>query len=64
MLISPQAGDLLLFSNVKGLHARDSIMGDRWLQRVYFRKSLAELRHVTESQQDCRVFSSEELVLL
>ncbi|NEP59584.1 MAG: hypothetical protein F6K31_21665 [Symploca sp. SIO2G7] len=59
-----QPGDILIISNVRGLHARSSITGDRWLQRSYFRKDLSDLRRVTNSNGTCRVFSSEELFLL
>ncbi len=61
-----QQGDLLIISNVRGVHARGPIVGgDRWLQRCYFRKDLTDLRQVTNSSDDdCRVFRSEELFLL
>lgn len=60
-----QQGDLLIISNVRGVHARGPIVGgDRWLQRCYFRKDLTDLRQVTNSSDDCRVFSSEQLFLL
>jgi len=44
-----QTGDLLIIDNRKGAHARDSFRAyydglDRWLHRVYVRRSLAELR--------------------
>jgi L-asparagine oxygenase len=59
-----EPGDILIISNVRGLHARSPILGDRWLQRCYFRKDLTALRHVTNSTDNCRVFSSEKLFLL
>jgi L-asparagine oxygenase len=60
-----EQGDLLIISNVRGVHARGPIVGgDRWLQRCYFRKDLTDLRQVTNSSDDCRVFSSEQLFLL
>lgn len=44
-----QAGDLLVIDNRKGVHARTAFRAyhdgrDRWLHRVYVRRSLAELR--------------------
>jgi hypothetical protein len=59
-----EPGDVLIISNVCGLHARSPISGDRWLQRCYFRKDLTALRRVTNSTDNCRVFSSEKLFLL
>jgi L-asparagine oxygenase len=59
-----QPGELLIISSTRGLHARGSIVGDRWLQRCYARKSLDDLRSATNSGEDCRVFSSEGLFLL
>lgn len=55
-------GEALIISNLKGLHARNSIFGDRWLQRCYFRKDLSDLRATTNTEG--RVFPSEQLVLL
>lgn len=57
-------GDMLIISNVRGLHARSTITGDRWLQRSYFRQSLTDLRRFTNSSGSCCVFKSENLVLL
>lgn len=37
-------GDVLLMSNTRALHARNAIPGRRWLQRVYFRESITDLR--------------------
>jgi L-asparagine oxygenase len=59
-----QPGEMLIISNIRGLHARSSIVGDRWLQRCYVHKSLDDLRSATNSDKDCRVFSSEKLFLL
>ncbi|BAQ66951.1 TauD/TfdA family dioxygenase [Geminocystis sp. NIES-3709] len=60
-----QQGEVLIISNVRGVHARGPIFGgDRWLQRCYFRKDLTELHKVTNSSHDCRVFGSEDLFLL
>lgn len=59
-----EPGDLFIFSNVRGLHARGPISGNRWLQRAYFRKNLSDLRRVTNSSNTCRKFISEKLFLL
>ncbi|MGK7939083.1 MAG: TauD/TfdA family dioxygenase [Crocosphaera sp.] len=59
-----QPGELLIISNVCGLHARTPIAGDRWLQRTYFRRDLNKLRRLTSTHETCRVFSSEQLFLL
>lgn len=60
-----QQGDLLILSNVRGVHACGPIVGgDYWLQLCYFRRDLTDLRQVTNSSDDCRVFSSEQLLLL
>lgn len=61
--IALKPGEILIISNLKGLHARDSIVGDRWLQRIYFRKDLNDLRQDTCSSDTCRIFSSEGLFL-
>ncbi|MBD2485597.1 TauD/TfdA family dioxygenase [Planktothrix sp. FACHB-1365] len=42
-------GSLLLFNNLRCLHARDAVFSDRWLQRVYGRNSLNALRSATGS---------------
>jgi L-asparagine oxygenase len=52
-------GDLLIIDNRKGAHARTAFRAyhdgqDRWLHRVYVRRSLAELRAAVNGQ--CRVF--------
>jgi L-asparagine oxygenase len=52
-------GDLLLIDNRKGAHARTAFTAffdgqDRWLHRVYVRRSLWEFRN--ESNEDLRVF--------
>jgi L-asparagine oxygenase len=41
VLVGP--GDMLLFSNLRCLHARNVVPGSRWLQRIYFRESIAHL---------------------
>jgi L-asparagine oxygenase len=52
-------GDLLIIDNRKGAHARTAFRAhhdgqDRWLHRVYVRRSLAELREAVNGQS--RVF--------
>lgn len=42
-------GTLLLFNNLRCLHARDAVLSDRWLQRVYAKTSLDALRAATGS---------------
>lgn len=56
-------GDLLIFNNHRCLHARAAVEGDRWLQRLYCRYSLEQLRHATGSSDDCYVFETRTLVL-
>lgn len=57
-------GEILIFSNVRGLHSRGPITGDRWLQRCYFRQDLRDMRRLSSKSDTCRVFSSEQLFLL
>jgi L-asparagine oxygenase len=57
VLLGP--GDLLIIDNRKGAHARTAFRAhhdgrDRWLHRVYVRRSLAELREAVNGQN--RVF--------
>ena len=52
-------GDVLLMDNRKGAHGRTAFTAfydghDRWLQRVYVRRSLWEMRN--PSNADLRVF--------
>jgi L-asparagine oxygenase len=52
-------GEMLLINNRKGAHARSAFVarydgGDRWLQRLYVRRSLWELRR--DSSPSARVF--------
>lgn len=58
-----EPGDLFAFSNVLGFHSRDSVIGDRWLQRAYFRQSLEEIQLATNTECSTRVFSSSQIVL-
>ncbi|MGK7883748.1 MAG: TauD/TfdA family dioxygenase [Crocosphaera sp.] len=59
-----QPGQIFAFSNVRGLHSRGPITGDRWLQRCYFRQDLRDMRRLSSKSETCRVFSSEQLFLL
>jgi alpha-ketoglutarate-dependent taurine dioxygenase len=56
-------GDMLVFSNVRGIHSRGKVGGKRHLKRAYFRTDLGQLRALTK---DCggRVFSCESFILL
>lgn len=54
-------GTLLIFNNLRCLHARDAVLSDRWLQRVYARTSLDALRTATGS--DGFVFDSRLIAL-
>ncbi len=56
-------GDLLVFSNVRGLHARDAVNGSRFLKRAFFRASLQALREAGHSSPMENVFSCEDFVL-
>lgn len=47
IVISP--GRFLAFHDNRVLHGRDKVMGDRWLQRVYFSHTLKSLRVATHS---------------
>ena len=58
-----EPGDLFIFSNVRGLHFRDSIVGERWLQRTYFRQSLEQLQQATNTDEFNRTFETRQLVL-
>jgi L-asparagine oxygenase len=54
-------GTLLMFNNLRCLHARDAVLSDRWLQRVYARTSLDALRAATGN--DGFVFDSRLIAL-
>ena len=55
-------GTALLFKDDRVLHGRDTVAGERWLQRAYFRENLHDLRAATNS--DAREFSFDATVLL
>lgn len=57
-------GSALLFNNRLTLHGRPSITaGQRWLQRLYCRRCLGQLRKTTASGPEAVVFSVAQLVL-
>lgn len=58
-----QPGSLLIFNNMRCLHARDAVKGDRWLQRIYARTSLDELQQATRSDANSYVFDSRLIAL-
>jgi L-asparagine oxygenase len=41
-----EPGNLVIFDNHRCLHARPTVTGDRWLQRLFCRHSLSDLRKV------------------
>jgi alpha-ketoglutarate-dependent taurine dioxygenase len=56
-------GEACLFNNARVLHGRPAIQGGpRWLQRVYCRRSLRQLRQATSSP-NAVIFSISELLL-
>lgn len=57
-------GSALAFNNRMTLHSRPAIAaGARWLQRLYCRRSLAELREATGAAPEAVVFPISRLVL-
>jgi hypothetical protein len=56
------AGQCCLVSNFRALHGRGAIGGPRWLERVYLRNSLRDLREETGSPDDAVIFSLKELL--
>jgi L-asparagine oxygenase len=62
LVIAP--GECLLFQNGRVLHGRKAIQrGQRWLQRVYSRRSLQPLREATASPNSTVIFSLAEIIL-
>ncbi|MDJ0515826.1 MAG: TauD/TfdA family dioxygenase [Trichodesmium sp. MO_231.B1] len=59
-----QRGDMLLFDNSKCLHGRAAISqnGDRWLQRLFCRRSLMDIRRATDCNSGF-IFDVKFLVL-
>lgn len=58
-----EPGDLVIFSNSKILHARAAVEGARWLQRIYLKTSLKDLRQATQTDNKTYVFDLSKLVL-
>lgn len=59
-----QPGDCFVFSNVRGLHSRDAIVGRRHLKRAYFRRNLDNLRALASADDNARVFNCQDFILL
>lgn len=59
IVVSP--GRLLAFSNTRFVHARREVSGARWLQRLYFNRSLRPQRLATGSALNARVFDARTL---
>jgi hypothetical protein len=60
--IKLEPGDLLIFDNLRAMHARTAFAGSRWLQRVYLRPDLSALQRATNSSMYCRVFDASLLM--
>lgn len=60
VVITP--GRFLAFKDSRVLHGRDTVVGDRWLQRAYFSPSLDQLRRATNS--DPREFRFDARLLM
>ena len=58
-----ESGDLLVISNLRGLHARSAVTGSRHLKRAYFRFSLQALRDAGHNDVSENIFSCEDFVL-
>jgi hypothetical protein len=57
-------GSALLLSNLRSLHSRPAIAaGQRWLQRLYCRRCLGQLRETTASGPEAVAFSVARLIL-
>jgi hypothetical protein len=57
-------GSALLLSNLRTLHGRPAIAaGQRWLQRLYCRRCLGQLRETTASGPEAVAFSVARLIL-
>lgn len=55
-------GTLCLFRDDLGIHGRDAVSGDRWLQRIYVAPTLAALRQATGSDPREFCFSVRRLL--
>ena len=56
-------GDVLIFNNHRCLHARDSVTGIRWLQRIFCRESLSSIHNATSCNSNSYIFDISHLVL-
>jgi L-asparagine oxygenase len=56
------AGTLAIFSNVRHLHGRGAISGPRWLQRLYSRRDLSDLRADSGVAAPGLIFPASRLV--
>jgi L-asparagine oxygenase len=59
-VVSP--GTALVFKDDRVLHGRDTVAGERWLQRAYFRENLRDLRSATHSDPRAFCFDVEALL--
>jgi L-asparagine oxygenase len=55
-------GTLMIFSNLRHLHGRGAISGRRWLQRLYSRRDLTDLRRDSGVAEPALVFPAARLV--
>ncbi|MBF2089192.1 MAG: TauD/TfdA family dioxygenase [Synechococcales cyanobacterium K44_A2020_017] len=58
-----EPGSVVIFNNLRCLHGRSAINGERWLQRLYARRSLEHLVQATGSNPVNATFSIRDLVL-
>jgi L-asparagine oxygenase len=58
-----QPGTLLIFSNLRHLHGRAAVSGHRWLQRLYSRRDLSNLRADSGVEVPCLIFPAARLVM-
>jgi L-asparagine oxygenase len=56
-------GTLLIFSNLRHLHGRAALSGPRWLQRLYSRRDLTQLRRDSGVEAPGIVFPAARLVM-
>jgi hypothetical protein len=61
-LVVLRPGHLLCFRNSLALHGRDEVIGDRWLQRAYWKATAARLRELTGSDSRAFAFSVYQLL--
>lgn len=55
-------GRLLLFRNYLLVHGRDAVTADRWVQRAYYKSTIAHLRTATNSDPREYAFSARTLL--